>query len=74
MNAMHGYIPTDEAQKKAFKDLDTAVMDCCLPVYEIDEQLSVLNGRINANLFLALSKMITSFKQEYESSKDVSMR
>ena len=73
-NVMNGYVPSDTTLQKAIRDLDTAVIDCCLPIHEIDEQLSVLSGRINANLFQALSNMIKSFQREFESSGDKSMR
>ena len=39
------------------KEIADAVTDPSLPAYEIDDQLSVLNGRIDGALFDELSKM-----------------
>ena len=74
LNGLHGYVLTKPALQNAIKDLDSAVMDCCLPIYEIGEQLSVLSGRISAKLYESLSTMIDSFRNEHETSGDNSMR
>eukprot|EP00816_Leptocylindrus_hargravesii_P008467 CAMPEP_0196815990 /NCGR_PEP_ID=MMETSP1362-20130617/52962_1 /TAXON_ID=163516 /ORGANISM="Leptocylindrus danicus, Strain CCMP1856" /LENGTH=2323 /DNA_ID=CAMNT_0042193161 /DNA_START=128 /DNA_END=7099 /DNA_ORIENTATION=+ len=74
MNGMKGYVLSQQALKEAVADLDIAVVDSCLPVYELDEQLSVLSGRISAKLYEALSTMIKEFKAKHESSGDNSMR
>ena len=60
--AIDGYILDERILKDVMKNLRSAVSDASLPVYEINEQLSVLSGRIDANLFAELSGMITGFK------------
>jgi len=48
------------------KDLRSAVSDPSLPVYEINENLSPLSGRIDVNLFFGLSNMIIEFQKVCE--------
>ena len=59
---MDGYIINKETIQAVMKDLRSAVSDPSLPVYEIDEKLSPLSGRIDANLFCGLSNMIIEFQ------------
>lgn len=61
---MAGYILSENAVDLALEDLQNAVTNPTLAVYEIDEQLSVLSGRIPAKLFDDISKMITDFKEK----------
>jgi acetyl-CoA carboxylase/biotin carboxylase 1 len=59
---MAGYILNEDGIDLALEDLQHAVTDPSLAVYEIDEQLSVLSGRIPAKLFDDISSMIADFK------------
>jgi acetyl-CoA carboxylase/biotin carboxylase 1 len=59
---MAGYLLSKDALKQAMDALQAAATDASLPVYEIDEQLSVLSGRIDGNLFGELSNLIAEFK------------
>lgn len=59
---MAGYILNENDIDLALEDLQSAVTDPTLPVYEIDEQLSVLSGRIPAKLFDDISTKIAEFK------------
>lgn len=59
---MAGYLLSKDALKQAMDALQAAATDPSLPVYEIDEQLSVLSGRIDANLFDELTNLISEFK------------
>ena len=61
-NGMAGYVMSSGAIDLTMKDVAAAVTDPSLPAYEIDEQLSVLNGRIDGALFDELSKMISNCK------------
>ena len=61
-NGMAGYVLSPGAIESIMKDIADAVTDPSLPAYEIDEQLSVLNGRIDGALFDELSKMTSDFK------------
>jgi acetyl-CoA carboxylase/biotin carboxylase 1 len=73
---MAGYTLSKKEFAAAIKDLEYAVTDPMLPVLEIDEQLSVLSGRIPADLFNTISRMIQDFKSKYEakSSTGVQLR
>jgi acetyl-CoA carboxylase/biotin carboxylase 1 len=56
-NGMAGYVLSSGAIDSIMKDIASAVADPSLPAYEIDDQLSVLNGRIDGALYDELSKM-----------------
>ncbi|KAL3794777.1 hypothetical protein HJC23_012787 [Cyclotella cryptica] len=62
-----GYAISPAVIDHVMKDIEKVVTDPTLPVYEIEEHLSVLNGRINGELYSNLSQMISDFK---ESCKD----
>jgi len=61
-NGMAGYVFSSDAIDQTMVDIAAAVTDPSLPAYEIDEQLSVLNGRIDGALYDELSKMTSDFK------------
>mmetsp|Transcript_9114 Transcript_9114/g.22318 ORF Transcript_9114/g.22318 Transcript_9114/m.22318 type:complete len:2359 (-) Transcript_9114:209-7285(-) len=50
----------------AMEDLALAVTDPSLPMLEIDEQLSVLSGRIPAKLFDSISSLIRDFQSSLD--------
>jgi acetyl-CoA carboxylase/biotin carboxylase 1 len=56
-NGMAGYILSPGAMEQTMRDIAAAVTDPSLPACEIDEQLSVLNGRIDAALYDNLAEM-----------------
>ncbi|CAB9525754.1 Acetyl-CoA carboxylase 1 [Seminavis robusta] len=60
--AVSGYVLSDEAIERAISDLASAVMDPELPLLEIDEQLSVLSGRIPGKLFDGISSILQDQK------------
>jgi hypothetical protein len=55
-------------------DIEDAVKDPSLPVYEIDEHLSVLSGRIDGGLYDELSNLLSDFKEKCASGANDSMR
>ena len=57
-----GYVVSKDTLQEAMDDLLIAVSTPSLPAYEISEQLSVLSGRIDADLFDELTKMLTNFQ------------
>lgn len=59
--AMSGFKLSGEEINGAFSDLSVAVTDPLLPVCEIQEQLSVLSGRIPASLFESISSILANF-------------
>lgn len=61
---MAGYVLSPKDVEAAIQDLEFAVTDPILPVLEIDEQLSVLTGRIPADLFSTICGMIQDFKSK----------
>jgi len=62
---MCGYVLIEDELSDAMENIYKAATDPSLPVFEIDEQLSVLSGRLDANLFQTLSGMVSDFKQKY---------
>jgi acetyl-CoA carboxylase/biotin carboxylase 1 len=64
--AMAGYILSKEEIDGAMSNLGIAVMEPTLPVFEIEEQLSVLSGRIPAKLFEGISQVLNDFKRTCE--------
>jgi Biotin carboxylase len=66
-NGMSGYIVSEEVLNTAFEDLKMAVSNPLLPVYEIEEPLSVLSGRLEARLYENLCKDVSHFKDSHES-------
>mmetsp|Transcript_985 Transcript_985/g.1280 ORF Transcript_985/g.1280 Transcript_985/m.1280 type:complete len:2367 (-) Transcript_985:92-7192(-) len=67
--AMAGYIQSLKSVEVAWWNILTAVTSSMLPVLEIEEQLSVLNGRIPAPLFDSISNVLNEFKRSYEANK-----
>jgi len=65
--SMAGYATQDAAAKQALDELFAVAADPTLPVYEIDEQLSVLSGRIDAELYEAVEGVLKKFKRDVES-------
>ena len=63
---MAGYVLSQNDFEAAIQDLEFAVTDPILPVLEIDEQLSVLSGRIPAELFSIICRMIQDFRSKYD--------
>ena len=57
-----GYAVSPGVIEQVMSDIEMVVTDPTLPVYEIEENLSVLNGRIDGALYEKLSKMIEDFK------------
>lgn len=64
-NGMSGFVLSAEQLTSAFNHISQAVEDPLLPVYEIDEPLSVLSGRLDANLYKALCDDLSKFKASY---------
>ena len=63
-SGMSGYIVSNDNLEAAFKDLLEAVTNPLLPVYEIEEPLSVLSGRLDAKFFEALKEDVSDSKAE----------
>lgn len=61
-SGMAGYVTSEQTVNHVMMDLHSAVSDPTLASYEIVEQLSVLSGRIDPDLFSTLSQMIAEFK------------
>jgi acetyl-CoA carboxylase/biotin carboxylase 1 len=60
--AVSGFLMSEEAIDLAMEDLSAAVMDPELPVLEIDEQLSVLSGRLPSKLFENIQSILKDHK------------
>ena len=60
-NGMAGYILSTDTIGRILVEISSAVTDPYLPALEIEEKLSVLNGRIDSALFDELSKMTNQF-------------
>ena len=61
--AISGYILDKNEVDLTMEDLATAVTDPSLPMLEVDEQLSVLSGRIPSKLFDGIAKLIADFRK-----------
>ncbi|GMI33846.1 hypothetical protein TeGR_g1277 [Tetraparma gracilis] len=59
---MSGFIIPTDSLNQALTDLNRAVVDPSLSVYEIDDQLSVLAGRMDAKLYSYLTTLIEDYK------------
>lgn len=64
--AMTGFALGEDEVDAAMEDLALAVTDSLLPMLEVDEQLSVLSGRIPAKLFDSISSLNRDFQQSSE--------
>lgn len=71
---MGGYVITPAIIDSVMHDIEDAVKDPSLPVYEIDEHLSVLSGRIDGGLYDELSNLLSDFKEKCASGANDSMR
>lgn len=63
---MAGFVLSEASLLRALHDLESAVTNPTLPMHEVEEQLSVLSGRIPAGLFDQLTSMLKDFKVECE--------
>jgi acetyl-CoA carboxylase/biotin carboxylase 1 len=72
--AMSGFILDKQEVDLAMEDLAIAVTDASLPMLEIDEQLSVLSGRIPAKLFDTITKIIAGFRNLVQAGSGVQLR
>jgi acetyl-CoA carboxylase/biotin carboxylase 1 len=61
-SGMAGYIVSNENLMFAFNDLLESVTNPLLPVYEIEEPLSVLSGRLDLKLFGKLKSVVSESK------------
>ncbi len=69
-NGVAGFVLSESEMDQAIKDLGEAISDPMLPVFEIDEPLSVLNGRLDADLFRKLNNEISEFKARSDSQSN----
>ena len=67
--AMAGYIESEESVESAWSNIGAAVTSPLLPVLEIEEQLSVLNGRIPGPLFDSITNVLAEFSRSVEANK-----
>ena len=65
--AMSGFKLGSSAIDTALKNLDEAVRQSSLPIFEIGEQLSVLSGQIPSPLYNGISAILDSFLVTIES-------
>lgn len=69
-----GYAISRAVIDNIMNDIESAVTDPTLPMYEIEEHLSVLNGRIDGSLYANLNKLIGDFKAISEVEGDKSQQ
>jgi acetyl-CoA carboxylase/biotin carboxylase 1 len=74
--AMSGFKLGGEEIDSAWSNLSRAVVDPMLPLFEIEEQLSVLSGRIPGQLWEAISGILVEFRKaaEMQSGTGVQLR
>jgi hypothetical protein len=63
-SAMSGYTLTSDEVEQAFNDIAISVTSPMLPTLEVQEQLSVLSGRIPGSIFNSISSLLVEFKQK----------
>jgi len=71
---MSGYRLSREEIEGALADLAMAVTNPRLPVLEVEEQLSVLSGRIPQFLSKSISQILTDYNMSYEMQSGVQLR
>lgn len=67
--AMSGYRLSSDAIENALSNLARAVTKPTLPVFEIEERLSVLSGRIPAALFDSITSILEEFRLSSENQE-----
>lgn len=72
--AMSGYVMEEEEVDIAMEDMATAVTDPALPVLEIEEQLSVLSGRVPPSLQGGIKGTLNEFGESIRSGRGIQMR
>ena len=72
--SMSGFSLGKSEVDTAMEDLTSAVTDATLPMLEIDEQFSVLSGRIPAKLFDDISSIISDFRGMAQGQGGVQLR
>ena len=72
--AMSGFVLDQQEIDCAMEDIAKAVTDASLPMLEIEEQLSVLSGRIPAQLFDTLTQIIGNFRNLVDAQSGVQLR
>jgi acetyl-CoA carboxylase/biotin carboxylase 1 len=70
-SCMSGYsvLEKNEVDNVIDNDISIAVTDSSLPMLEIDEQLSILSGRVPAPLFSNITKLISQHQHEIDGGK-----
>jgi acetyl-CoA carboxylase/biotin carboxylase 1 len=70
-SCMSGYsvLEKNEVDNVIDHDISIAVTDSSLPMLEIDEQLSILSGRVPAKLFSNITKLISQHQHEIDGGK-----
>jgi acetyl-CoA carboxylase/biotin carboxylase 1 len=61
-SGISGYVLSKENLMKAIDELYHACTDPFLPIYDIEEKLSVLKGRIHSDLFEKLTSILSTYK------------
>lgn len=69
-NGISGYELGPSQLDEAMTNFHDAISDPLLPVYEIDEPLSVLSGRLDGELFESLTNEISGFKTRSADSEN----
>jgi acetyl-CoA carboxylase / biotin carboxylase 1 len=74
--AMSGYVLSADAIETALANLALAVTRPSLPVFEIKEQLSILSGRIPADIFKKIDSLLNEYSMtsEIQAGTDVELR
>lgn len=70
-SGLSGFALNRESIRKIFDNIFEAVSDPLLPIFEINDPLSVLHGRLDASLYQSLSAQVTDFRHLYENGSRV---
>jgi acetyl-CoA carboxylase/biotin carboxylase 1 len=66
---MKGYAVPEDEYEKALDSLGKALVDPTLPVYEVEDALGPLTGRIDANLHKELTDLKSFFKTDFTNAQ-----
>ena len=63
---MNGFCIAQEVYDKAIEEISHAVLNPLLPLYEFQEAISPISGRIDQGLYASVCELVENYKQKVE--------